>query len=352
MRFLGSRRPAATANRGELRVARPTLDQRTGESPRPDGGSVVVAISGRADTAAVEWAAAEAEARYAALHLLVSLTPRLTPEGKTMPYGLAMDVLNDDAHELLGHCAQVARRVAPGVDVTGGVQLRGSGCAVAPGAAESLVVIARSDLRGGLPRSLGVAARRLLRTEGCAGLAVVSLTDGTCRGPSAGRVVVEIDEKDRSAAVPAFAFAAARRRGVGVTVVHPPIAEAVPDTGRGAGPARLGLPLLDPRLAAAIRPFQRAFPDVDVRALATSTPTAAALVRHAEGAALLVVGAPRRVFRRLPRRTRTVVSSAGGPVALVPCTGRATDRPRGHRTGRPTAAGGDGDGRTGARRTG
>src|SRR5262249_12549819 len=125
----------------------------------------------------------------------------------------------DAAENVVSAAATRARRIAPDLRITSAVfPGRASSALVneAHRAAHPLVVLDRSS------RDETPLLRRLTRRT-TASIAMIRLTHRQHAGPSAGRVVVGVDDDQAGPAV-GFAFRAARRRGLGLTIVHAPAA--------------------------------------------------------------------------------------------------------------------------------
>jgi len=139
---------------------------------------------------------------------------------------------------------------------------------------EALVVLGRHC------REHDAVVQRVARRT-TAAVALVGLARRPVAGPSTGRVVVAADS--RSGRALGSAFRAARRRGVGLTVVHPN-----PSTGWDEVTEEAGL-------------WSLAYREVDVRLQPVNGPLDSVVVRESAAAALTVVG-PDRL--QLLRRTR------------------------------------------------
>jgi nucleotide-binding universal stress UspA family protein len=126
--------------------------------------------------------------------------------------------------------------------------------------------------------------------------------------PSAGRIVVGVDESPRSHSALHFGFDHAERTGLGVTAVHAwqgaittdPIAITY---GPGTDEQQR---LAEQELADAVAPWVRRYPQVDVRRMTVEMSPADALVRQSMGANLVVVGS-----RGLGGFAALVLGSAG-----------------------------------------
>lgn len=124
-----------------------------------------------------------------------------------------------------------------------------------------------------------------------------------------GRVVLGVDGTERSAAAVRFAFREADVRGCALTAVH----------------AWHGLPgphdEAEARLDVALDPVAPAHPEVRLSRKVVEVPTRSALLREAESADLLVVGARRRagaVGLHLGLVSHALLHHAACPVAVIP----------------------------------
>ena len=265
----------------------------------------VVVDGGRSGWDALEWAAAEADVRGRALRIVHVFTwPwSLDPFGN-LTVGVADAHARQAAESVLDEAVERARSAAPSLQITTQLQSAAQGAVVHPRTPEDLIVVGRRLRLGRLDR-LATASARRLALNSTVPVAVVGLVGENSRGPSTGRVLVGVNDKAGPAAALDFAFRAARRRGIGLTVLH-------------ASEARdhAASDVVDN----ALRVWRDAFPDVNVRQKLVPGPAAQALVEESSGAALVVLGSPNR--GRLRRAlfgsvARDVLGSTAGPVAIV-----------------------------------
>lgn len=287
---------------------------------RTEDGRVLVAIDGtQAGWDALEWAAAEASARSGSLRIAHAVKWRLPVD----PWGFGYV---DDQNAASGAAADLviaealarAQSIAPDIPI-GATLLGGSTAGVIPmeGRGVSLIVIGRRHLTGraGIivgPTSWTVARRS--RTP----VVVVDFPPRPVLGPSAGRVVVGLGENDDPATLLGFAFRAALRRSIGVTVLH--VAGTADARSAVRGDADAPGFYAGRRVDDALRRSQDMFPEVPTRHRIGSGDIAAALSREASGAALTVLGSQAAGRFAIPRRTsigRRVVSESTGPIAIV-----------------------------------
>jgi len=231
---------------------------------------------------AVEWAAAEAARRGRALRIVHGfIWPLLRVSTAPVP-GIEGSGLRAAAEELLAEAARLARTVAPDVPVGTALETGAPVPALLAEAdgADLLVIGSRrlDPVTGLIVGSVGV------ELAACAPCPVVVVNDAIA-GPGAGRhVVVGIDGFDyehgpaQAAAVLDFAFDAAERRAAELVVVHA--------TGRhghsGAEEASIW---------SMVGEWMDKHPDVRVRQVTEPATPATALLTHAAGADLLVLGA-------------------------------------------------------------
>jgi nucleotide-binding universal stress UspA family protein len=279
--------------------------------------SVLVAVNGReSGWQALDWAAAECAARRSPLcivHVINNTLLMLDPLGGGA-YAWLADA-PDSGARVLDEATRRARLVTPNVVISTRLETGFIAAGIRRASrAHALTVIGRGrSMRLGV-RSAGW--RIAWRAHGP--VAIVELDDERRSGPSAGRVVLGIDEAAGPPAAVAYAFRAASRRGVGLTVIHACALRT--RIRRRKHSARF----LDDmrRLVAideAVQAYGHAFPNVDVRRRFVTGPAGAALVAESDGAALLVIGehSPRRLDSRLTAVARTALRCARSPVAII-----------------------------------
>jgi nucleotide-binding universal stress UspA family protein len=291
---------------------------RTCEDPRP----VLVAVDGSAaDWDALDWAAAEAAARRCVLRLLHVFTWPMGVDSSGVVYARVGDAETVEAAEwVVADAVRHVRQVAPDIEVEAHLQAGAPASAICRESAEdALVVIGRDQPTGSFGVRRGARNQYVARQAGCP-VAVVALSRTVCPGPSVARVVVGVDDPRDSSAVLGFAFRAARRRDVGVTVLHAWSPRAHPELdGFGDEPTSSEFTKRH-HLDAALPRWMDAFPDVEVKQRLIRGPAGRALVVESASAALLVVGSRGRGPLRAAlfgSVSRTVLRSAHCPVAVV-----------------------------------
>lgn len=315
-RFGGSNPPTRPAAGGQTDQS--AVHREGSEDPRP----VLVAVDdATADRDVLDWAAAEAVARRCPLRIVHVFTWPIRVDS----FGAVSTQFGDPGaiaagDRVLARAAWRARLVAPELSVTTYLQ---SGAPVPAicreGRNDALIVFGR-DQPTGLVRWLGGSRTQHIARLATCPVAVVGFSHDVRPSPSAARVVVGIGKPGDSSTLLDFALRAARRRRVGVSVLH-----ALSARGRSAA-GRLGDEPIDVALArcrridAAVSVCRAAYPDVDVRQRLIHGPAGPALVAESAGAALLVVGSPAHGPLRgalLGSTSKTVLSSAHCPVAVV-----------------------------------
>jgi len=292
------------------------------EIPRNDIGSILVGVDGSPrGWEALEWAAAEAASRDCSLRIMhvFHSSSAFAP----VPWDISIDGWTDNgieaAKHILAEAAARARLVAPTTPITAYAQ-QGTATAalLREGRSDTLIVLgqARKYGRVGRFRSVG---RHVARRASCP-VAIVSLTKSPAKGRLAGRVVVGLDGSENPLEVLGFAFRSAQRRAVGLTVIR----ASVPRCATLSGSDTSTSPMTTSRLkhAAAEDALQlchQAFPDVEIEQQAYPGPSNLALLAGSSGAALLVIGAPRRRLNNAPfgpvRRAAAWIAQS--PVAVV-----------------------------------
>ncbi len=254
---------------------------------------------------ALDWAAAEAAVRGRALRIVHVLTwPwSLDPFGN-LTVGVADRHVRETAQSVLDAAVERARSVAPSLQVTAELQVADQGTSVRPQGPDDLIVVGRQLRLGRLDRLAAASARRLaLRSS--VPVIVVRLADAESHGPSTGRVLVGLDGDAGTARILDFAFRAARRRGIGLTVLH---VSGIRDQ------------VASENVDNALRLWRAAFPDVNVQIKIAPGLPAQALVDESSGAALVVLGSPKhgRLHQALFGSVAGgVLRSAGSPVVIV-----------------------------------
>ena len=287
-----------------------------------DAGPILVAVDGhRHSWDALEWAAAEAAGRQCSLRILHAFhwSPTAVDLG-----GMSVNVWDAGAEEVAERVATKAachaRTVAPGLKVTTVVREGGMAEVVLREARSDALIVLGRGCGGGKMRSLTGSVSWLVARRAACPVTIVGLAKLASTGPSMGRVVVGLESGGDPRLPLGFAFRAAQRRGVGVTVVG---ASSPQDpSGRSAqndgldGAAFGGRPSLED----AVECFRGAFPAVDVQERLVTVPIGSALVAESAAAALVVLSAQlhgRLLGPRSNAAVRSVLSSVRSPVAVL-----------------------------------
>jgi nucleotide-binding universal stress UspA family protein len=291
---------------------------------------IVVGVDGSGgSTAALDWALDEAHRRSASLCVVHALDVRYSraferanPVYVASERRAAQQVVDDAIHH--------ARVVAPEVEVRPVLQIgTPAGVLTEQAAAAHLLVVGCRGRGGFSSLLLGSTSLDVATRASCA--VVVVRSDRTTAGPSAGRIVVGSEGTGLSADALGFAFARARQRGLGLTVLRalrsPAIYVDTPSSHRWEELEKAERAMLSADLA----PQRERYPDVEVVAKTVLANAAAALVEESAGAELLVVGSHGRGGLDgllLGSVSHAVLHHAHCPVAVVrrptPVRGEAT----------------------------
>ena len=290
---------------------------------RKEEGTVLVAVDGNAQGwDALEWAAAEAAARECALRVVhvANSSPPILGGYMGVFVGEWDSGVLEAAKCVLEEAVRRALAVAPGLSITSHLHEGSVASSVTlEGRCDALIVVGRGHKAGRLTtfaRSVSMQVARHASTP----VVVVELSAEPARGPSARRVVVSVECTTEPLAVLGFAFRAALRRGIGVTVLHASGSARRPAESVDGMSDRITPEWIDWHRA--LRFCRQTFPDVRVRQRFVEGPVVPALVAESEGAALLVVGSEeRRGLQGLISETfgDHVSRLAHSPVAIVGC---------------------------------
>jgi nucleotide-binding universal stress UspA family protein len=231
------------------------------------------------------------------LHVVEPASPVIDPFAGGI-FDLRSRAVSECGQRVLDEAAQRSRRVAPELGISTQLEAgRVAETVCAAGRRAALVVVGRRTRRYGAHAADWRIARR---AEGPG--SIIELGDECRRGPSAGRVVVSLDDAAGSPQAIEFAFRSASRRGIGLTTVH---TAAVP----GAA-----------AIEQAVCECQAAYPDVPILRRLASSSAGPALVEESKGAALLVIAADRqgRLHDALFSSVAHIVFRWGAsPIAIV-----------------------------------
>ena len=264
-------------------------DIQTGEHP------VVVGVDGSESALhAVRWAAREAARRKTSLRMVhvCHLIPVRHPRRITPPVDYRLAVLDQGRHWLT-EAEEAVRHATPNLAIT--ADLRDGTTAdllIEESRAAQLVVLGSRGLGGFSSLLVGSVAIALSAHSHCP---VVVVRSGAAdqRAHEEGPVVVGVDGTELSDEAVAFAFDAAAARRVPLVAVHA-WSDAEIAAAWTALPAGIDRDYLQTReeqvLTERVAPWRAKFPDVAVREVVVRDRPVHALLRHAAGAALVVVG--------------------------------------------------------------
>ncbi|WP_028927837.1 universal stress protein [Pseudonocardia acaciae] len=295
------------------------------------GRPVVAGVDGsESSRRAARWAAAAAARRKVALSLVhaVDVTPYTAAAGYVPPQGLFEALLDEGREWLLTAKAEIgAAYPALSVEVEAEIA-HPARMLLARSERAGLVVLGASG-SGGLAGVLAGSTALALAAHGRCPVAVVRGPEPGLAPPDDGPVVVGVDGSPDSEAAVAIGFEEASLRGARLIAVHAwngfdpdeysAVRRFVDDWASIETSER---EVLAERLAG----WRDKYPDVDVRRVVSRRRPAPCLLRHAAGAALLVVGSRGRggfTGMLLGSTSRTLVQHAPCPVIVArPAAGR------------------------------
>ncbi|GAB1516707.1 universal stress protein [Actinophytocola sp. KF-1] len=291
---------------------------------------VVVGVDGSESALqAVRWAAREAASRSAPLRLVhvCDVAPVRRPRRVAPPRDFRDAVMAQGRHWLT-EASRAARRAVPGLSVI--TDLRAGAPAevmISESRTAQLLVVGSRGLGGCRAMVVGSVAVALSAHGHCPVVVMHSSTRDDVP-PGGGPVVVGVDGSDLSDAAITFAFEWAFAHGVPLVAVHTWLDmhmagawTTLPGTVDWeqvqAGEER--------RLAERLSPWRDKFPQVEVQAVVRRDRPDRALLDHATGARLIVVGSHGRdafAGMGISSVSQTLVHHAECPVAVA-----RTDRP-------------------------
>jgi nucleotide-binding universal stress UspA family protein len=242
----------------------------------------------------LDWAAAEAAARGSELHVVHAF--RRVRQVDAGGYPIVDLQARIDAEAFVATAIRRVHRTMPSLRIRACVYAGRQATALISEARNSVdALIVLNHVPGRIP------ARRLLRRTS-ASLAVVCLSPPGFAARATGQVVVGVDATGGPASVLGFAFRAARRRAIGLTVIHAlssPDVEEIEDT---------------------VRIWQTAYPEVPVRWRIDTGTVDSLLLAESTGAALTVLGPDRHNWLHSTLRgspTDTILRLTRGPLVIV-----------------------------------
>lgn len=320
---------ALLADQAFARAVRPALpDLPSSAAP------VVVGVGSSGGFAAVEWAAAEAAAQRCGLHVVHAFRAPVVLEPLCMvPPHAHPAMAPAAAAQRVDAAVACARAVAADIEVYGWM-CQGTAARVLLRASRTARMLVLGAELPGRPRSpvhrlvRGSPRTRVIASVRCPVAVVHPLPDRPAGSPS-GRVVVGVDGTSRCDGAVAFAFRAARQRGLPVSAVHAWTADCPADLEALTAPLSTTEAAAHDLVERAVARWRREYPDVAVTTEVVRRAPADALIARSVGVALLVVGARGRgrgLGAMFGSVSRSVVDGATGPVAVVRHAGRATAR--------------------------
>jgi nucleotide-binding universal stress UspA family protein len=294
---------------------------------------VVVGVDGSESALhAVRWAAREAERRGAPLRLVhvCHLVPVRHPRQVTPPPEYHDAVLEQGRHWLT-EASEAAGHAVPGqavsTDLHAGVA---ADVLIAESRTAQLIVLGSRGLGGFTTMLVGSVAVALSGHAHCP-VVVMHATTRDGAPPEDGPVVVGVDSSELSDAALTFAFAAAAARGVPLLAVHTWL-DVIMTGAWTTLPGTIDWDWLqaqeEKQLAERIAMWRNKFRHVEVRTLVVRDRPDRALLQHAAGAQLLVVGSRgREAFTGmgLGSVSQTLLHHAECPVAVAR-TGQETEQ--------------------------
>lgn len=273
---------------------------------------------------AVRWAAREALRRNAPLRIVhvCHLAPVRHPRQISPPPEYQAALLEQGRHWLT-EATRAARHAAPdGVVTTDLHDGLTSDVLIAESKTAQLLVLGSRGLGGFASLLIGSVAVAVSAHAHCPVVVTHSSTvDGV--PPETGHIVVGLDGSDLSDAAMTFACEAAAARGVSLVAVHTWFDMDVSATWVRL-PSTIDWDFLqseeEREFAARVGAWQGKFPNVDIRPLVVRDRPGHALLRHAAGAQLVVVGSRGRgafIGLGLGSVSQTMLHHAECPVAVV-----------------------------------
>jgi nucleotide-binding universal stress UspA family protein len=269
------------------------------------GRPVVVAIDGSdLGTVALAWGADEARRRSCPL-LLVHTAERADRAA---------------GEQMLETAAARTRQAVPDLDVDTVLDDDRAADALLKHAAEADVMVLGSHGKGRFATLLGSTSLQVAMHAPCPVVVIRLAGEDAPPGPSAGRVVVGIDDSTRSQRAIDFAFQQADSRGIGLTAV---LSWLGPDLDSSASPSHEWEQAAQEEqalLAETLTGRCAQYPDVDVVEKTVRGDPTTALIHESPGAELLVVGTHGRGGLGgmiLGSVSQTLLHRAHCPVAVV-----------------------------------
>ncbi|MPZ78972.1 MAG: universal stress protein [Actinophytocola sp.] len=296
---------------------------------------VVVGVDGSESALhAVRWAADEARRRQAPLHLVHAYEIPVSYPPGFVDWHALHEALVAQGKSWLGQAREMAEEAVPGLAVqTVEVKAGAVPTLVKQSAGAALLVLGTRGLGGFTGLLIGSTAVELAAHAHCP-IVVVRGSDAERSLRSehrlgTGPVVVGVDGTPVGEAAIAFAFAEASTRGTGLVAVHT-WTDLLLETAFAGAAAQLDFSVLaqqaEEMLGERLAGWQEKYPDVPVTRHVSRERAGRALLRHAEGAQLVVVGSRGRGGFRgllLGSISQHLLHHAPCPVAVVRTTPEA-----------------------------
>lgn len=254
-------------------------------------GIVVGVDESPAAKAAVQWAAHDAELRKVALTLVHAISPEIATWPRVwLPAGLArwqQDRGRRLLNEALKAVEKVSRRGGPAEVHTQVLSSAAVSTLVDLSKDAEFVVMGHGGTGRSTGRLMGSVSSGLLRYAHCP-VAIVHDEEPSTPHPSQAPVLVGIDGSAASELATTIAFDEASRRNVGLHALHAWVDADTSDWPGIDWPATHSM--AEEVLAERLAGWQERYPDVRVDRIAVRDKPARQLVKHSEGAQLVVVG--------------------------------------------------------------
>lgn len=180
-------------------------------------GAVVVGVDGTdKDQRAVRWAADEAERRRAGLHLIYAVAWTEYSRVYGVVSSANLDRIQGTAQRIVDDAARQARETHPDLAVTSAVVMEDPATALVHASRNAGVIILGARGLGRIAGRLLGSVSQKVTAHAHGPVIVVRDTESVPGAP----VVVGVDPLDQPPEVIQFAFEEARRRGLGVRIVH------------------------------------------------------------------------------------------------------------------------------------
>lgn len=257
----------------------------------PEIGPIVVAVDGSDGAArAVEWAAVEAELHARPLRIVTAVVVPGFGDPVTAPSAAELAELGADGARALDDAARIARQATPGghIEITTEFVSGPIVDALMDRSQRTAMIVVGSHGRGAVRRAvLGSVGAALARRARCP-VVVVHGTENSRQRERTAPVVVGVDGSANSVPAIELAFDEAARRAAPLIAVH-----AWSDTTGFDLPVRGWESIRDTEtdsLTKALADIGARYPGVEVRRIVECDSPVRAILEHADGAQLIVVG--------------------------------------------------------------